>query len=84
LKIKLPRCAEADGDLLFLTAEEIERLTTSPQIPEPARIHFELTILVGWRQGEASGLRWEDVEMARCEGSTYSRAPPSYSSDGGS
>ncbi len=63
LKIKLPRCAESDGDLLFLTADEIDRLTTSPKIPEAARLHFEAAILVGWRQGEASGLRWEDVEL---------------------
>ena len=63
LQIKLPRCAEADGDLLFLAADEIDRLTTCDLIPEPARLHFEMAILVGWRQGEASGLRWEDVEL---------------------
>lgn len=66
LGVPLPKddaAEQAQSEIVFLTADEVQAVITSDAIPESARLIYTVAIFTGLRPGELWGLRWCDVRL---------------------
>ena len=64
--IDLPQGEKAEGDLRFLTVEEVEALLRAVPDDELGKVERPMYLtaaLTGLRQGELFALRWRDVDI---------------------
>jgi integrase len=49
-------------DVVYLSKPSAERLLTCPEVPEVRRVRYLLVLTSGLRDGEVSGLQWQDFD----------------------